>query len=365
MEKEKYERLYNLDSKLEKFVSGDFHILKNKQKSLEEEIKTLKKELSEKISSMKDKGLEDTYAYGFYVGKQEELIEDKLDELNEVESALSKENYNENLTMDNLILFLSNAFKVNIEILKESMEYFNLEEYAEDLLSSSTSESQKNFWKEEIKYTEHLYNSKINCLNLTGKSSCSLDDFIAFNGLSKDFISRKDIYDDTFVELLNSIDPDYKNDFSETEDPENMTLPNGITFLVTFLFRNINDKKTLQNYSFNLSLVAKIISDFPLLYPKDAKCILEKLNTSVIKEIIKANSCKEVLGDLFKLIEKKFDEDVISVNDVLMKDEELKELVEKINQRYTNKAVYIDEDKALSNNGQEYPEAGSGGMSSK
>ena len=71
------------------------------------------------------------------------------------------------------------------------------------------------------------------------------------------------------------------------------------------------------------------------------------------------------MGDLFKLIEKKFDEDVISVNDVLMKDEELKELVEKINQRYTNKAVYIAEDKALWNNGQEYAEAGSGGMSSK
>lgn len=370
----KYEHLKNLDLKLEKFVGDRFYDLKNKYESLKNEVETLEKDFSKKLDSMKKKGFEDTYIYEKYHGEQEDIIESKQEEMNKIENNLSFFDFDKYYNINNFISFLTNAFKVNGDILKDRMSGFSFDNYAKDLLTSIFSK-EKNVdmkkWNKQIKCIEHEYNCKINCFNLTGKSKCSLNDFIRFNGLNKDIINENKIDSDSFLELLNSIDPPYDKDYVKVYgiQPDSDLEK---SFLISFLFRNINNKEVLKNYSFNLSINAKLCFEEGV-YPSDAVFVLDQLNTSVIKAIIDSNSCKEILGDLFDLVNKKYNEDQsIDYSDILKEDKEVKKIIDQINQKYSiNKGVnknepatYIDEDSKIKT-GQEYPGSGEGGRGVK
>lgn len=132
----KYEHLKNLDLKLEKFVGDRFYDLKNEYESLKNEVETLEKDFSKKLDSMKKKGFEDTYIYEKYHGEQEDIIESKQEEMNKIENNLSFFDFDKYYNINNFISFLTNAFKVNGDILKDRMSGFSFDNYAKDLLTS-------------------------------------------------------------------------------------------------------------------------------------------------------------------------------------------------------------------------------------
>lgn len=371
-QQKKYEPLRNLDAKLEKYVNDKVDKKYSIYNITKIELDNLKKEVANKLNSMKEKGLEETYIYEKYRGEQEEIISKKSDELNSLFMELDLlDSWDYGISVDDFIIFVSNAFKVNGEILKESMKDFVIEDYTNDVLKNIKipNSSEIEYWKNSIDVVEKKYNSKINCLNIIGKGT--LNNFIQLGG----FVDEKGIMnmvdEGMLIETLDQLDPSYSLDFNEVYDEEPIDYDEET--LITFIFRKNVDEKALKNLSFNLALNLKVCLDFDI--DAELSCLLlDKFNKPVLDKIIKSDSCKDILGDLLNLLNNKMEYYDYETYKIL-EDPEVIKLINQINKKYSPQAnelnndefsSYVDEDsKDLSNSNPDYPGSGEGGRSAK
>lgn len=157
----KYEPLLDLSFKLEKYINVKINGKHNVCDEKKEELKRLKKETTDKLNSMKEKGLEDTYIYEKYRGEQEETIVDKEEELESLLGELESWNsLDYGISEDDFIIFISNDFKINKEILKNCMQdvLFKIEDCANDILKriNLLDYDYMRYWEDKLSSIETL-----------------------------------------------------------------------------------------------------------------------------------------------------------------------------------------------------------------